>query len=56
MLYAEQVAAEQLLLFHHDPLHDDRQLEQLQARARELAAGDGRPPTLAQEGMTIELG
>ena len=56
VLFAERTSVEQLLLFHHDPLHDDRQLEQLEARARELAADHEPPPTLAREGMTIELG
>jgi ribonuclease BN (tRNA processing enzyme) len=56
VLFAERTSVGQLLLFHHDPLHDDRQLEKLQARARELAADGALPPTLAQEGMTIELG
>jgi phosphoribosyl 1,2-cyclic phosphodiesterase len=54
VLFARQTSVEQLLLFHHDPLHDDRQLEALQARALELAGGDAAPK-LAREGMTIEL-
>ncbi|HEV8063773.1 MAG TPA: hypothetical protein VGP46_03025, partial [Acidimicrobiales bacterium] len=32
--------ARQLALFHHDPTHDDDQLDALAARAQELAAGD----------------
>ena len=55
VVFATRAAVEQLLLFHHDPLHDDRKLEALQDRARELWTGDGRQPTLAREGMTLEL-
>jgi phosphoribosyl 1,2-cyclic phosphodiesterase len=56
VLFSRRASVEQLLLFHHDPLHDDRQLEALQARARELCSNGNPPPKLAQEGMTIELG
>jgi phosphoribosyl 1,2-cyclic phosphodiesterase len=55
VLFATRAAAEQLLLFHHDPLHDDRKLEALQERARELWTGGGRQPAVAREGMTFEL-
>ncbi|MGH9089594.1 MAG: MBL fold metallo-hydrolase [Acidimicrobiales bacterium] len=59
--YAVRVAAEakvrHLLLFHHDPSHDDEQVEQLVARARQLP--DARQlgeVSLAREGMTVDLG
>jgi phosphoribosyl 1,2-cyclic phosphodiesterase len=55
VVFATRAAVEQLLLFHHDPLHDDRKLEALQDRARELWTGDGQQPTVAREGMTLEL-
>jgi ribonuclease BN (tRNA processing enzyme) len=55
VLFARLAAVEQLFLFHHDPLHDDRQLEVLQARARLLSSNGALAPTLAREGMTIEL-
>ena len=55
VVFATRTAAEQLLLFHHDPLHDDTKLEKLQQRARELWTGDGQPPAIAREGMTLEL-
>jgi len=55
VVFATRAAVEQLLLFHHDPLHDDRKLEALQERARELWTGDGQQPAVAREGMTIEL-
>jgi phosphoribosyl 1,2-cyclic phosphodiesterase len=53
--FATRATVEQLLLFHHDPLHDDQTLEALQQRARDLWTGQGRPPAVAQEGMSFEL-
>src|SRR5690349_12481157 len=55
VVFATRATVGQLLLFHHDPVHDDRELEALQERARELWKGEGRPPASAQEGMTLEL-
>jgi ribonuclease BN (tRNA processing enzyme) len=59
--YAVRVAAEagakRLLLFHHDPSHDDRQVEQLLSQARRLH--DARrleDISVAVEGLTVELG
>jgi phosphoribosyl 1,2-cyclic phosphodiesterase len=53
--YSEVVEARRLLLFHHEPLHADASLDLLEDRARELAGQDGRGPTLAREGMVVEL-
>jgi len=54
--FASAAGARQLLLFHHEPRHSDEALEQLEDRARELAAADGlAPPALAREGMVVEL-
>lgn len=44
----------QLVLFHHDPSHDDDDLERLLAQAVTLW-GAPRPPILAFEGMAVEL-
>jgi ribonuclease BN (tRNA processing enzyme) len=44
-----------LVLFHHDPLHADDRLRELEQRARELWGNDGTPPRLARERMTISL-
>jgi hypothetical protein len=44
------------VLFHHEPNHTDRALEELEQRARELAGDDREPPMLAREGMILELG
>ena len=45
----------ELVVFHHDPLHSDVALDDLGARARDLWRNGGRPPTLAYEGMEIDL-
>jgi phosphoribosyl 1,2-cyclic phosphodiesterase len=54
--YTEAVGARRLVLFHHEPTHDDASLERLEARARSLTSGSGQPPELAREGMVFELG
>jgi hypothetical protein len=41
------------VLFHHDPLHSDSELEQLEQRACELWERSELAPTLAREGMQI---
>jgi phosphoribosyl 1,2-cyclic phosphodiesterase len=53
--FAELTGARRLLLFHHDPLRSDSELEQLGTRAGELWDGSGAPPELAFEGMEIAL-
>lgn len=53
--FARLARARQLILFHHDPHHTDRDLVELQARARELWDGGDEPPELAREGETIEI-
>lgn len=53
--FAQAVNADQLVLFHHDPLHSDEELETLEARARELWDDERRPPQLACDGMELEL-
>jgi phosphoribosyl 1,2-cyclic phosphodiesterase len=51
----QAVEAQRLLLFHHEPLHSDGQLDRLEAHARSLAGSNGTGPTLAREGMVVEL-
>ncbi len=53
--FAELAAVRRLVLFHHDPLHTDDDLERLCARARQLWRGTGAEPELAYEGMQIDL-
>lgn len=44
-----------LALFHHDPAHDDRQVEAMAARAATRAAGSGVEVFAAYERMSVEL-
>ena len=53
--YAKVTGARQLLLFHHDPTHDDDSLEEMERAAKDLWGPDGSPPRLAASGMTFEL-
>ncbi len=53
--FAEVSRVRQLVMFHHDPLHSDDQLEALLAQARGLWQGGGSGPVLAHEGMELEL-
>ena len=53
--FARAVRARRLLLFHHEPAHADRSLEGLEAHAQTLAGDDGARPTLATEGMVVDL-
>jgi len=53
--FARRAGARRLVLFHHDPLHTDEQLERILARANELGpVGDGEVEP-AREGMAFEL-
>ncbi len=47
--------ARRLLLFHHDPLHTDGQLEAMLMRGRELWGEDSESLVLAHEGMELDL-
>jgi ribonuclease BN (tRNA processing enzyme) len=51
---ARRAEAKRLLLFHHDPGHDEADLARLEARARELA-GDELEVGLAREGLELDL-
>ena len=46
---------DRLVLFHHDPLHSDDDLDAHQARAHELWQGNGTRPELAFEGMELKI-
>jgi phosphoribosyl 1,2-cyclic phosphodiesterase/ActR/RegA family two-component response regulator len=54
---AIQAKVKRLLLFHHDPTHDDLTIDGMVAHARELAAREGSPLQIeaAAEGMEIAL-
>jgi phosphoribosyl 1,2-cyclic phosphodiesterase len=53
--FARRAGSQRLVLFHHDPLHTDEQLERILARANELRASGDAEVELAREGMTFEL-
>ena len=58
LTFAERANAQQLILFHHNPTHDDDQLDHLGERARQSWARADRDPatlSLAVEGATITL-
>ena len=49
--YARVTGAKKLLMFHHDPTHDDDTLEEMERAARNEWGPDGIPPSLAASGM-----
>jgi hypothetical protein len=54
--FAQLADVDRLLMFHHDPMHSDEQLESMLARVRDLRAdGDVERTDLAGEGLRIEL-
>ncbi len=53
--FARRAGSRRLVLFHHDPLHTDEQLERILARANEVSASGDGEVELAREGMTFEL-
>ncbi len=56
--FAHRANAQRLILFHHDPTHDDTQLDRLAERARQAWAATGRDPqhvTMATENTTITI-
>jgi phosphoribosyl 1,2-cyclic phosphodiesterase len=53
--FARLADVQRLVLFHHDPLHTDDDLDGLETHARELWGVDGRPPELAREGATVTV-
>ncbi len=53
--YAQITGAKQLVLFHHDPTHDDSMLEDMSRDAARLWEANDSPPVLASTGMQIDL-
>jgi phosphoribosyl 1,2-cyclic phosphodiesterase len=53
--FARISGVRQLVMFHHDPNHDDERLEILRNQVRELWGANGEPPLLAHEGMVLEV-
>jgi ribonuclease BN (tRNA processing enzyme) len=48
---AKRAKVKRLVLFHHDPTHDDAQLDEIGAAAQKLFPN----ATMAYEGLTIKL-
>jgi phosphoribosyl 1,2-cyclic phosphodiesterase len=53
--FAARAGASRLVLFHHDPLHTDDQLDEILGLARDLTRGEPDRVVLAHEGMTFDL-
>ncbi len=51
---ARQAGVKQLALFHHDPTHDDEQLDRLELEARRLA-GPELSVVMASEGLALSI-
>jgi hypothetical protein len=47
---------ETAVLFHHDPNHDDRILDQVALEASELAASTQTKVLMARDGMVVDVG
>lgn len=56
VLVAREVGARNLVLFHHDPVHGDDEMDRIGDEARELATRMGVPElTVARDGMQIHV-
>jgi phosphoribosyl 1,2-cyclic phosphodiesterase len=53
--YCKAVGAGRIVLFHHDPSHDDVWLDESEQLAQLLASSNGVVPTLAREGMVLAV-
>lgn len=54
--FGQAVGAEKLVLFHHDPNHDDGWLDESEQRAQVLTGPNGTAALLAREGMALAVG
>ena len=53
--FARRGRGRRLVLFHHDPIHSDEIMEQLEAEARSIESKTEDPPVVAREGMVLDL-
>ncbi len=53
---ARQSGAKALVMFHHDPSHDDAELDRMTESTREVADTAGVPIVAATEGLKVTLG
>ena len=52
---ARQAGVKMLVLFHHDPAHDDDMVDEIAQRMAELAADDPFEVVAAAEGLKLTL-
>jgi phosphoribosyl 1,2-cyclic phosphodiesterase len=52
---AQDAGAKKLVLFHHEPEHDDKEMDALLASARKFARGGSLEVLAAQDGMQVTL-
>jgi phosphoribosyl 1,2-cyclic phosphodiesterase len=55
LMFAERAGARRLVMFHHDPLHTDEQLEAMLAETVRLPSASSIPVELGSEGRVFEL-
>ena len=53
---ALQAGVETVVLFHHNPDHDDRTLDRMGLEAAKLAAGTQTEVLMARDGMVVDVG
>jgi phosphoribosyl 1,2-cyclic phosphodiesterase len=56
VFFAVEAGVRQLALFHHDPAHDDRDMDAIVETARELSRPQGLAVMAARENETVMLG
>jgi phosphoribosyl 1,2-cyclic phosphodiesterase len=55
LLVARQAKAKRLVMFHHDPAHNDDEMDRLTAELTSAAAGTGVEVIAAREGLVLDL-
>jgi phosphoribosyl 1,2-cyclic phosphodiesterase len=55
LLVARTARAKRLVMFHHDPSHNDDDIDRMRKELQEAAAGTGVEVLAAYEGMTLDL-
>ncbi len=53
---AMEAGVEKVVLFHHDPAHNDGVLDRMGLEAAEMAAGTGTATLMARDGMLLDVG
>jgi ribonuclease BN (tRNA processing enzyme) len=53
---ALRAGVQMVVLFHHNPWHDDSILDRMGREAAEMAAGTGTQVLMARDGMVVDVG